>query len=449
MRLCISASEVALSSRRRRREEEEIKQNPEALHFRCRKAVSGNGFGSQSDMWNIMDCTASGIVHHSLVLRTSFVVWSLSTNPPPLFDTQKKNLIILMSILEEKPSSSSSWLASEATSVIPAGEIDPLLKDLNEKKQSFRRNVVSLAAELKEVRTRLTSQEQSYTLETLTRQVAEAKAKNMEEEIGRLEKKLEERNAKLQASASTAEKCFKELDDLRSQLSATQAIADSSAASAQSARLQCLALVKELEEKNGSLKEHEHRVTTLGEQLDKLQRDMQARESSQKQLKDDVLKIENDIMQTVAKAGASKDCELRKLLNEVSPKNFEKINKLLIVKDEEIAKLKDEIKIMSAHWENKTKELESQLEKQRRADQELKKRVLKLEFCLQEARSQTRKLQRMGERRDKALKELRDQLAAKQQSATMSAEEQNFWETSGFKIVVSMSMLILVVFSKR
>ncbi|XP_041020223.1 nuclear envelope-associated protein 2-like isoform X2 [Juglans microcarpa x Juglans regia] len=271
----------------------------------------------------------------------------------------------------------------------------------------------------------------------------------MEEEIGRLEKKLEERNAKVQASASTAEKCLKELDDLRSQLSATRAIADSSAASAQSARLQCLALVKELEEKNGSLKEHEDRVTTLGEQLDNLQRDIQARESSQKQLKDEVLKIENDIMQAVAKAGVSKDCELRKLLNEVSPKNFEKINKLLIFKDEEIAKLKDEIKIMSAHWKHKTKELESQLEKQRRADQELKKRVLKLEFCLQEARSQTRKLQRMGERRDKALKELRDQLAAKQQSATMSAEEQNFWETSGFKIVVSMSMLILVVFSKR
>ncbi|KAK8973944.1 hypothetical protein V6N11_046904 [Hibiscus sabdariffa] len=148
-------------------------------------------------------------------------------------------------------------------------------------------------------------------------------------------------------------------------------------------------------------------------------------------------------MQAVAKAGANKDCELRKLLDEVSPKNFEKINKLLTTKDEEIAKLKDEIRIMSAHWKFKTKELESQLEKQRRADQELKKRVLKLEFCLQEARSQTRKLQRMGERRDKALKELRDQLAAKQQSAGVGAEKQNFWETSGFKIVVSMSMLIL------
>ncbi|KAK4402089.1 Nuclear envelope-associated protein 2, partial [Sesamum angolense] len=116
-----------------------------------------------------------------------------------------------------------------------------------------------------------------------------------------------------------------------------------------------------------------------------------------------------------------------------------------------IAKLRDEIRVMSAHWKLKTKELESQLEKHRRADQELKKKVLKLEFCLQEARAQTRKLQRMGERRDKALKELRDQLAAKQEaeSHTPSNEKQNFWESSGFKIVVSMSMLILVVFSKR
>ncbi|KAJ7973214.1 myosin heavy chain, cardiac muscle isoform-like [Quillaja saponaria] len=336
-----------------------------------------------------------------------------------------------MSILE-KPSSSSSTLSLPPRSVsvssassVPARDIDPLLKDLNEKKQSFRRNVVSLAEELKEVRSRLATQEETYAKETLTRQEAETKAKNMEEEIGRLQKRLEDRNEQLQASASTAEKYLKELDDLRSLLSTTRETADASAASAQSAQLQCLALVKELDEKTSSLKEHENRVIRLGEQLDNLQKDLQARETSQKQLKDEVLRIEHDIKQAVVKAGASKDCELRKLLDEVSPKNFEKMNKLL------------------------TKELESQLEKQRRADQDLKKRVLKLEFCLQEARSHTRKLQRMGERRDKALKELRDQLAAKQHVTVEGAERQNMWENSGFKIVVSMSMLILVVFSKR
>ncbi|KAK9291344.1 hypothetical protein L1049_019290 [Liquidambar formosana] len=352
-----------------------------------------------------------------------------------------------MSISEKSSSSSAS--AASSLSLSSAREMDPLLKDLSEKKQSFRRNVVSLAAELKEVRSRLSSQEQSFVKETLTRQEAEAKAKNMEEEMCRLQKSLEERNGQLQASASTAEKYLKELDDLRAKVSATQATADASAASAQSAQLQCLALVKELDEKNISLKEHEDRVNRLGEQLDHLQKDLQARESSQKQLKDEVLRIEHEIMQAVAKSGASKDCELRKLLDEVSPKNFEKINKLLIIKDEEIDKLKDEIRTMSAHWKLKTKELESQLEKHRRADQELKKRVLKLEFCLQEARSQTRRLQRMGERRDKALKELRDQLATKQQVGAVGIEKQNFWESSGFKIVVSMSMLILVVFSKR
>jgi hypothetical protein len=37
------------------------------------------------------------------------------------------------------------------------------------------------------------------------------------------------------------------------------------------------------------------------------------------------------------------------------------MNKLLVVKDEEITKLKDEIRVMSAHWKLKTKELESQV----------------------------------------------------------------------------------------
>ncbi|KAL2513909.1 hypothetical protein Fot_27880 [Forsythia ovata] len=347
-----------------------------------------------------------------------------------------------MTSVAEKPTSSSS----SSTVTVVRREVDPLLKDLNEKKQSFRRNVVSLASELKEARNRLASQEQSFARETLTRQEAETKAKIMEKEIIRLQKSLEERHVQLQESTSAAEMYVKELDDLSSQLSATKATADASAQSAQSAELQCLALLKELEEKNFSLKEHEIHVNKLGEKIDLLQKNLQARDLSQMQLKDEVMRIEQEIMQALAKAGANKDCELRKILDEVSPKNIENINKLLTVKDEEISKLRDEIRIMSAHWKLKTKELESQLEKHRRADQELKKKVLKLEFCLQEARAQTRKLQRMGERRDKALKELRDQLAAKQPTIT---EKPKFWETSSFKIVASMSMLVLVIFSKR
>ncbi|KAK9134877.1 hypothetical protein Syun_014207 [Stephania yunnanensis] len=95
--------------------------------------------------------------------------------------------------------------------------------------------------------------------------------------------------------------------------------------------LHCLALSKELDVKNSSLKEHENRVNNLGEQLEHL-----AEESSSKE--------------------ASRDADL----GGGSPKNIEKMNKLLSSKDEEIAKLRDEIRIMSAHWKFKTKELESQ-----------------------------------------------------------------------------------------
>lgn len=154
---------------------------------------------------------------------------------------------------------------------------------------------------------------------------------------------------------------LRDLDYLTSQLSSTKATAEASAASAQSAQLQCTALLKELDQKNKSLKEHEARVNKLGEQLDLLQKDLQSRESSQKQLKDEVMRVEHDIMQALAKSGTDNDCELRKILDEVSPRNLEKMNKLLSAKDEEIAKLRDEIRVMSAHWKLKTKDLESQV----------------------------------------------------------------------------------------
>ncbi|CAG7860105.1 hypothetical protein HID58_031949 [Brassica napus] len=327
--------------------------------------------------------------------------------------------------------------------------VDPLLKDLDGKKESFRRNVVSMAAEIKQVRGRLVSQEQSFVKERLFRKDAETKGKNMEVEICKLQKKLEDRNYQLEASTSAAEKFLEEVDDLRSQLALTKETAETSAASAQSTQLECSMISQQLDDKTRSLREHQDRVTQLANQLDNLQRDLRTRECSQKQLRDEVIRIEREITEAVAKSGKDTECELRKLVEEVSLKNFERMNRLLGVKDEAIAKLKDEIRLMSAHWKLKTKGLESQLEKQRRTDQELKKKVVKLEFCLKEARSQTRKLQRMGEKRDKAIKELRDQITGKQWDESVPGEKPNFWDTSGFKIVVSMSMLLLVVVSKR
>ncbi|XP_074560701.1 nuclear envelope-associated protein 2-like, partial [Curcuma longa] len=186
----------------------------------------------------------------------------------------------------------------------------------------------------------------------------------------------------------------KELDVLKSQLAITQATAEGSAASAQSAQSQCSDLLRELDEKNSMLEVHENRVNKLGKQIDFLQKDLKSRESSQRQLREEVLRIEKEIMDAVEMAGAKKDCELRKILAEVSPKNIENINKQLTAKDEEIARVTDEIRVLSTHWKQLTEELQVQLEQQRRIDQELKKRIMKLEFCLQEARSQMRKFQK-------------------------------------------------------
>ncbi|CAH8356669.1 unnamed protein product [Eruca vesicaria subsp. sativa] len=328
--------------------------------------------------------------------------------------------------------------------------VDPLLKDLDEKKESFRRNVVSLAAELKQVRGRLVSQEQSFLKETQTRKEAEKKAKNMEMEICKLHKRLEERNSQLQASACAAEKLIKDLEEFRSKLNATNQTAEASADSAESTKIQCSMLKQQLDDKTRSLREHEHRVTQLGHQLDDLQREMSLRECSEKQLREELKGIELEVTEAITKGGIGKnDCLLQKFLEDVSPVNFERMNRLVEVSDVEVKKLKDEIRLMSGHWKHKTKELESQLEKQRRTDQDLRKKILKLEFCLQETRSQTRKLQRKEERRDMEIKEIRDMLLEKQQGSDESWDKQKFWDNSGFKIVVSMSMLMLVVVSKR
>lgn len=328
--------------------------------------------------------------------------------------------------------------------------VDPLLKDLDEKKESFRRNVVSLASELKQVRGRLVSQEQSFLKETQTRKEAEKRAKNMEMEMCKLNKRLEERNSQLHASASDAEKFIKDLEEFRSQLDATNQTAEASADSAESTKIQCSVLKQQLDDKTRSLREHEHRVTQLGHQHDDLQRGLSLRECSEKQLREELRRIEREVTESITKAGiGSNDCVLKKFLEDVSPVNFERMNRLVEVNDVEVKKLKDEIRLMSGHWKHQTKELESQLEKQRRTDQDLKKKILKLEFCLQETRSQTRKLQRKEERRDMEIKEIRDLMSGKQQGDEESWGKQKFWDNSGFKIVVSMSMLMLVVVSKR
>lgn len=306
------------------------------------------------------------------------------------------------------------------------------MKDLNEKKQNFRRNVVSLAAELKDMRIQLHSKEQSFARETLTRQEVESKANKMEQELSRLHKIVDEKDLQLEASSSTAEKYRSEVGDLKLKLSASQASADASAAAAQAVQLQCLALIKE----------HEDYLNRLGEQFDLLQKEPQARESYQMQLKEEVLRIENHFRHELA--------QMRE--------EFKFMSSLWTLKTQELVSQLEKCRRSDQQLKLKTKMLESQLEKHRRAGQQMKQKVKQLESQLEKhqiAEQQLRKrafdleycLHSMGVQHE-ALLEIRDKLANKQ-GGPSGNENQNFWENSGFKLVVSISMVVLVLFTKR
>ncbi|XP_015614323.1 nuclear envelope-associated protein 3 isoform X2 [Oryza sativa Japonica Group] len=248
-------------------------------------------------------------------------------------------------------------------------ELDPLLSDLAEKKLSLRRSLAWLDAELKDAKIKLASKEQLLAQESENRKFAESRARSMEEEVKKLHKCLQDKDEQLRTSICSTEQYLSsyKLDILRSQISVAQATAEASAESAMLARLQCLSLSGG-HEKINSLGECELRVKKVEEQLDLVQKFLEAKELSQ---------LEKNQMTTV---------------------------------------------------------------------HELKKKVLKLECTLKVSRAQLRKLHKMVERRDKPLKKLQSRLPLKQQTA---CDKQKLWESSGFRIIASMSILALAMLSKR
>eukprot|EP00249_Psilotum_nudum_P012290 c236_g1_i1 orf=213-1244(-) len=332
------------------------------------------------------------------------------------------------------------------------GEPNTLLKDLHEKKQNLRRianEVGSMAFELRDVRSRMAAQEASLAQETARRQSAESKARSVERELELLQKNLEERNSQALHSTSVAEQYLQELVDVRAKLEAGQTAADSSATVGNTVHLQCTNLLKEIEKKYELLQEREKFITRLGQQLTELQHDMKQREISQKQSRDEVERFQAEMKMALAKTSANKDGEFKKLMEDFSAKNVEQFAKHLSAKDDEIARVREEIKLASAQLKFKTQDLEAQLEKQRKADQELKKRVIKLEFWLQDARSQTRKLQRIAERREKEIKDLRAQLWLKEADSITPKAKSRLWDGSRFKILLSVSVVALLFLARR
>eukprot|EP00250_Pteridium_aquilinum_P009608 c18791_g1_i1 orf=229-1236(+) len=329
------------------------------------------------------------------------------------------------------------------------GQSSALLQDLYQKKQNLRRiasEVGSMATELRDVRTRMAVQESSLEQERERRQAAEAKAKAMETELVLLQNSLEEKNSQVVSTSSVAEQYLRELVDVRVKLGSAQEAADANAAAAALAESQCATVMKEIQMKTEALQEHDAHVANLGQQLTDLQQELRVRENSQKQLQDEVERLETEIKVAVSRVVVRKDLEMKNALEELSIKNDEQLSKQMGAKDEEIGRMREEIKLLSSQLRIKAQELEAQMEKHRAADQDLKKRVLKLEFWLQDARTQNRKLQRIAEKKERELKDLRAQLAL---DANPDKGVQGLWGKQRLKVIMSVTVLVLALFAKR
>lgn len=154
-----------------------------------------------------------------------------------------------------------------------------------------------------------------------------------------------------------------ELDGLRSQLSAIQATAESTAVSAKSMLLHCSCLLGKLNDKNNLMTEGEFLVNPVAEQLNQLHKYLKSTDPSLRQFKDYYFsRTESDITDAFAKAGFDNVNEILKIHSDVLSKNSENIDQDLIFEDDGVAKLREDIRVLSAHWENRSKELESQVD---------------------------------------------------------------------------------------
>ncbi|KAJ4958485.1 hypothetical protein NE237_025596 [Protea cynaroides] len=91
--------------------------------------------------------------------------------------------------------------SSRSTSEKPslsARDFDPLLDDLIERKGN------RASEEMLLLHSRLSSQEELFARETLTRQVVETRSRSMKEEIVRLQKSMEEKDGLRQESGTSA-----------------------------------------------------------------------------------------------------------------------------------------------------------------------------------------------------------------------------------------------------
>jgi hypothetical protein len=142
-----------------------------------------------------------------------------------------------------------------------------------------------------------------------------------------------------------------ELDGFRSQLPVMTTL------------LHCSYLLGKLNDRNNSMSEGEFPVNNVAEQLNHLEKCLESRDPTLRQFKDCYsLRTESDITDAFARVAFDNVNEFWRSILMSDRRNSENIDEDLIFQDDGVAKPGEDIRALSAHWVNRSKELESQVD---------------------------------------------------------------------------------------
>ncbi|KAL2631718.1 hypothetical protein R1flu_016404 [Riccia fluitans] len=326
-----------------------------------------------------------------------------------------------------------------------------LFKEVVEKKQNLRRiasEVGVMAAELHKFRSRGVAREAALQEETARRQAAEAYAKELARELEQMHKCLEDTRSQAESSAERFEQYAGEVAKLRDRLSVSEEVAEAISEYSESAQQQLKELLNEVEEKDLLLREQRDLIAILEEHVRELEEELQRKEESHMHLKYDVHDLDSPIQKSVDGNITTKQSQFRQLLDQVSSRNIDHLERYLSDKDDDVVRLKQDVREANTELRLKTLELNSQMERQERAEQELRKRLVRLELSLQEARSQAKKMKKISGRKEKEMEQLRSQVWLLEGSANAS-KERHFWDHLRLRTVLSVSLVAMICLLKR
>ncbi|KAJ4755252.1 hypothetical protein LUZ62_089657 [Rhynchospora pubera] len=207
------------------------------------------------------------------------------------------------------------------------------------------------------------------------------------------------------------------------------------------------------EEAERKAKRLEEEVGTLHALLQEKDKQLQAVTSRNPQNLTELDKLREKVTSTQETAAASSTVEpttikcFEKDLFELLLGKIENIHYTFTAKEREVAKLMKNFRMLSAYWRCKIKDLEAKLEMNRSLDEELKKKVLKLEDSLQQSQSQLLILRKIEAKRDETIEQLARSITRKHYSKNSNFKYVNgFWDASCTKFALSVSVTMILYF---